>query len=270
MDQKKKIIVQEILYWRKNKLLPDHYCQFLLNLYHEGNTSETVEIEKIKKKSSMKMGLISMLISIILVSLIFVVYYFRDFHFYLQGILVSGATIMLYALTSWLYYKKSDYFHLTLGISSLSALFTMLWIGIGLQQDSFVLFLYLIAVLILWILSGFYFEADYLIMISAAGLLLAYGWYIHPQIVAKESMWFQHGVWYPLATTSIMIGFYLLKRKNLRGRIFFFTGIVAFFASELHSFFIEEVDLFHQLLFFIVHMIVVIVILLFTRKLWLK
>lgn len=35
-DQKKKIIVAEIENWRKNHLLPEHYCIFLLNLYTEG------------------------------------------------------------------------------------------------------------------------------------------------------------------------------------------------------------------------------------------
>lgn len=237
MDQKKKIIVQEILYWRNNKLLPDHYCQFLLNLYQEGNTIHTSEVESNKKKSSMKMGLISILISIIVVSLIFIASYFRDFPFYMQGLIISGATVLLYASTTWLFYKKSDYFHLTLGISSLAALFTTLWFGIGLELDSFALFLALIAVLIIWLLSAFYFHADYLIMITIVGLLLAYGWYMHPWIAAKQSIWFQHGVWYPLAIACLIIGVYLLKKENLRGRIIYFTGIVAFFASELHSFF---------------------------------
>jgi len=34
-QQRRKVIVQEIEYWHKSKLLPDHYCDFLLNLYAE-------------------------------------------------------------------------------------------------------------------------------------------------------------------------------------------------------------------------------------------
>jgi len=35
-DQRKKIIISEIENWRKNHLLPEHYCIFLLNLYSAG------------------------------------------------------------------------------------------------------------------------------------------------------------------------------------------------------------------------------------------
>lgn len=43
-ESRKKIIVNEILTWRRNKMLPEHYCDFLLALYTEGNQSlETKE-----------------------------------------------------------------------------------------------------------------------------------------------------------------------------------------------------------------------------------
>ncbi|WP_139490490.1 hypothetical protein [Brevibacillus dissolubilis] len=37
-DQRRKVIVSEIQNWRKNHLLPEHYCIFLLNLYTEGES----------------------------------------------------------------------------------------------------------------------------------------------------------------------------------------------------------------------------------------
>ena len=36
-NERKKIIVNEISFWKKNKLLPEHYCDFLMTLYTEGN-----------------------------------------------------------------------------------------------------------------------------------------------------------------------------------------------------------------------------------------
>lgn len=41
-DLKRKIIVSEIENWRKNNLLPEHYCIFLLNLYTEGEQAKPV------------------------------------------------------------------------------------------------------------------------------------------------------------------------------------------------------------------------------------
>ncbi|WP_144511116.1 hypothetical protein [Bacillus sp. FJAT-22090] len=46
--QRKQIIINEIAFWKKNKLLPEHYCDFLTALYAQG---EGVE-EEGKEKSS--------------------------------------------------------------------------------------------------------------------------------------------------------------------------------------------------------------------------
>ncbi len=36
-NPRKQIIVNEITFWKKNKMLPEHYCDFLMTLYTEGN-----------------------------------------------------------------------------------------------------------------------------------------------------------------------------------------------------------------------------------------
>ncbi|OXM15629.1 hypothetical protein [Paenibacillus herberti] len=46
---KRRIIVQEIQQWRKGKLLPDHYCDFLLNLYAD-RESDSAEDETLPTK----------------------------------------------------------------------------------------------------------------------------------------------------------------------------------------------------------------------------
>jgi uncharacterized membrane protein len=65
--QRKKIIMTEINYWKQNKLLPEHYCDFLITLYTEGNheqensaTTEAV-LSKEKKKVSVRAILIQLL-----------------------------------------------------------------------------------------------------------------------------------------------------------------------------------------------------------------
>lgn len=42
-DQRIKIIVKEINYWKENKLLPVVYCDFLLALYTRGEDTESME-----------------------------------------------------------------------------------------------------------------------------------------------------------------------------------------------------------------------------------
>ena len=40
MNKRKQIIISEIKYWKQNKLLPEHYCDFLITLYAQGEENE--------------------------------------------------------------------------------------------------------------------------------------------------------------------------------------------------------------------------------------
>ncbi len=55
-QQRKRIIISEIKYWKHNRLLPAHYCDFLITLYaqgeedsrHEVNVSESILVKEKK------------------------------------------------------------------------------------------------------------------------------------------------------------------------------------------------------------------------------
>lgn len=47
-EERRTIIINEIKYWKKNQLLPEHYCNFLLMLYTEG---EEIPEEEQKKEA---------------------------------------------------------------------------------------------------------------------------------------------------------------------------------------------------------------------------
>jgi predicted nucleic acid-binding Zn ribbon protein len=40
--QRKRIIISEIKYWKQNKLLPEHYCDFLITLYAQGEGDDAI------------------------------------------------------------------------------------------------------------------------------------------------------------------------------------------------------------------------------------
>ena len=47
--QRKQIIVNEIAFWKQNKMLPDHYCDFLTSLYTGGaieQTERTIDVKQ--------------------------------------------------------------------------------------------------------------------------------------------------------------------------------------------------------------------------------
>jgi hypothetical protein len=49
-ETRKKIIVNEITYWKKNRMLPEQYCNYLLALYTEGHLDDESEKEVRRKK----------------------------------------------------------------------------------------------------------------------------------------------------------------------------------------------------------------------------
>ncbi|TFE01125.1 hypothetical protein [Jeotgalibacillus salarius] len=60
MDKKRKeVIINEIKYWKQNKLLPEAYCDFLINLYTSGEYEESKEMEekKVSKETSHKQNI---------------------------------------------------------------------------------------------------------------------------------------------------------------------------------------------------------------------
>ncbi len=266
MEQKKSVIIQEILYWQKNHLLPDHYCQFLLNLYCEGEGAEETNSSQRSKKVSWKMGLLSLLISFVLLGLFMLVTQFQSFPLYVQGAILGFFSLFLYIGTYIMRLRNSDRYHLTLGVASLSLLFTTLWVSQGLDLKANTVFLTLVVVLILWLVSGILFQAHYVVLITIVGFMLSYGWYIHPWIVAQNSVFAQHLIWYPFAITGIVIGLLLLKKDQFLGRLFYFSSLSSLFASNIHSFLMDQISLLSQILFLFVEISIVTILLFFTQN----
>lgn len=77
-NQRKQIILNEITFWKKNKLLPEHYCNFLMTLYTEGNQEDEKRIGKAKhsvkgqeKRKNKWMFILFPLLAIVLFTLLF-------------------------------------------------------------------------------------------------------------------------------------------------------------------------------------------------------
>ena len=62
-EQRKRIIISEIKYWKNNKLLPEHYCDFLITLYAQGADEDSNEMKQdesilVKQKKSSSRSLL--------------------------------------------------------------------------------------------------------------------------------------------------------------------------------------------------------------------
>ncbi|MBM6619271.1 hypothetical protein [Bacillus suaedaesalsae] len=99
-DIRKQIIIKEIEYWKRNRLLPEQYCNYLLTLYSEGE-HETSE-RNIKQFE--KLRVMSPIILLFLLPALFLFIYFNELSFGLQIVLQSA--IVFFAVLLALYHSK--------------------------------------------------------------------------------------------------------------------------------------------------------------------
>ncbi|WP_163101915.1 hypothetical protein [Peribacillus alkalitolerans] len=168
-DTRKKIVVNEILYWKKNRLLPEHYCDFLLALYTEGNDREDNERGNNTILSSKKSILGNPLyIAVMVLSIVgLVISEFTSFNFVFQGIILLMIVSSLIGIT-YIFSKKSLNYQVPLIASAfILLLFTVKMIEVLFPQQLLILYISLFIHCILWIVLGWKLK---LIYFKIAGL----------------------------------------------------------------------------------------------------
>ncbi|MEK4028782.1 hypothetical protein MKZ02_09530 [Pseudobacillus sp. FSL P4-0506] len=104
-DEKKHIIIKEIYFWKENHMLPDHYCDYLLTLYTQG---EELPENAVKKSSSKRLTVISLLASLFFVFISLFVLYFTELSFPLQMTILAAFVVLLISLA--IYFSKKGFF----------------------------------------------------------------------------------------------------------------------------------------------------------------
>ncbi|MFC5604062.1 hypothetical protein [Sporosarcina koreensis] len=117
--QRKKIIMAEINYWKQNKLLPEHYCNFLITLYSQGDLEQEISatdavLSKEKKKINTRVIFIQFLYILIAfavlgMSLKLWTFFFTGKMMLLVGLLIMNCLLWLLAgrLLKLLYFTIS-------------------------------------------------------------------------------------------------------------------------------------------------------------------
>jgi hypothetical protein len=97
--ERKKIIIDEIKYWKESRLLPEQYCNFLLSLYTEGEETGTEKVEKGNSAVSF-LPLLITTFGLAIFGLTFLVIYFTDFSPVLQiGLVIIFSALMFLVAT---------------------------------------------------------------------------------------------------------------------------------------------------------------------------
>lgn len=181
-NPRKKIILNEILFWKQNKLLPEHYCDFLAALYAEG--ADVEELDPVHHKQAVlpsekrKMYLLIVGICIAIIALLSIYFTISSLTFVLS-VIVGIAALILF-ITAFRMAQKNNLltpiFHLLAAILLFSMsirIYTTYFNG-----NNIALFCLIAANCGVWLWSGIKMKLLYYTVSGVLGLLALISYYI--------------------------------------------------------------------------------------------
>lgn len=181
---KKQIIISEIRYWKSNKLLPEHYCDFLITLYSQGDDtdegtvqeSSTLQVESRKKRT--KQFLI-LLISLLLAGAVSVaMFVLTEYPTATLLVAVVLALVFLVLVSGKTFIKKGFAPFLYISMAFLLLMMSLkIWTAFF-NGDTTLLIGLLVLNCGLWLFTGRILKLLYFTISGALGLLTVVGFLI--------------------------------------------------------------------------------------------
>lgn len=167
-DQRKMIIVKEIAYWKENKMLPEHYCDYLLTLYTEGNG---VEESQVKKEGKSILFIFSLLYFSFIPITIFLLY-FTELSFILQ--MAISLIFLIFCFVGIFLYNKNEWnVDIPATVAAIIILLCSVVFGLKFFSNE-IIFLYIILFLncLFWYLCGKKYKLLYFTISAFIGTFL--------------------------------------------------------------------------------------------------
>ncbi|MFS0780884.1 hypothetical protein [Bacillus sp. 1P06AnD] len=164
-ETRKKIILNEIQYWKKTKMLPETYCDFLMTLYLEGG-AETSPPRSRSVFSPINYLTAGLLISVLIVN------YFTEF----PGVMQMAIYLLCISLIIWILYygrnKKDVKIISLLALAFTAVIGTVnLWKGM-LPGHYLVLYCGLLANCAMWMFVGLKLKMIYFTVAGGLGSIV--------------------------------------------------------------------------------------------------
>ncbi|MBB6454302.1 membrane-associated HD superfamily phosphohydrolase [Salirhabdus euzebyi] len=170
-QERKKVILDEIQYWKSNRLLPKEYCDFLLALYTQGEGVKT----NAKQKSFLSNNiflLLDILLLLILLPVSFLIIYFTEINIGLQMAIIF--LFLLISITHFYFFNKKNsiYSQLALIVTLLILFLVTVFVSQRYVLIDFVVYATVSLNCMLWILIGMLKKYYYLVAGGLIGLLM--------------------------------------------------------------------------------------------------
>lgn len=270
-SEKRKVIVREIEHWRRSKLLPEHYCDFLLNLYMD----ETVEREKKVGGISVQAiqnsrGYVWLLIFGSITAFCFLALHFNSFPIPMQILLLAVGVLGCFVSGLVMKGKKPLLAYVLVGAGSAA----LLGLGVLLMQfyendDPILLLAYVAFCSLMWIVIGAAARMHIFQFCGWIGLILVYAWLLQSREL--EPSWFSTQLsWLPFCVLLGWIGWLFQIRKMPSGPVMLLVSFFLLVTPEIYGLYLSgSIDPWFQGSLF-VKLATVGMILFGTRKKWIE
>lgn len=268
--EKRRTIVNEIEHWRRSKLLPEQYCDFLMNLYLEDPADRPKKVLGLSA-SSIRDSNWKVWLGIGASAVLFFlsVFHFSSFQFPLQIAIGVLLLLCLYTTASVQRKKRPAFSYALFGISSAFLLFFgvfMMWLHGNYSENSLAMFIVLCS--IVWLVTGLAAGISVLHLCGWVGLMFGYNWFLNDQ-GAVPNVLLLEVAWLPLSIIFCWVGWLLHQKFSRASGVLFLISVLAWFMPEIYGMLYEAemLDAYIQLLW--VGKIVIAGIVLFTlRRKW--
>lgn len=239
MDQeKRKIIVTEIEHWRRSKLLPGQYCDFLLNLYMDeeqdqdkGKSVLGFSTSSVKNSSGKAWLTIFGIIGL----LSFLGLHFTSFQFWMQTGVAAAIVSILYMLGAVQRNKQPGLSYLAFGAASVLLLTAGLYLlpakGYG---DTAVVF-YIAFCSMVWILTGISGRMPVFHFAGWVVLFLIYALVLRHNITDIDWIGLELS-WVPVSLVLLWLGWLFHHVNKQIASILLLAGVLAWFGAEAYGF----------------------------------
>lgn len=244
-QEKRKIIINEIEHWRHSKLLPEQYCDFLLNLYMEHpdeRPSSTSSSFSAASLSSLHWK--SWFLGFVIFALIcFVVLHFNGFHPALQILTTLIWVGACYVIGASVRPRNQMLSQMVLGVGSLS----MLGIGLILLKlhdlDNGTGVASLVAFCsVIWLFTGIFMRVGLLHFCGWIGLALLYGAFL-TRAVPHINGGLVQLFWLPVSFLFIWLSWFVHHKNRTGSSVLFLVGGLLWFMPEIHQMLFYHVEL---------------------------
>ena len=262
-QEQKKLIIQEIRNWKESRILPAEYCDFLMNLYAEGDQfssnphSSTKDEKRGSRDSRMWSRQIQRMLLIFVGLLMFLIFAFNFtmFPMPMQIVVLLIATFLPYFLArrfgrqpgvarvAWLSAAA-----LLLGVDGYYYLYAT-----GQMGDRLALVVVMSIVSVLWVLIGGIGRSRLIAGIGCGGLLIMFATLLEAVLeVSAPSYVVMHLYWIVPAAVALLVARLLGRGGVYIAPVFLWAGLLALFGPELRLLaFREPLDFFIQAIVFL-------------------